>query len=52
VRSVPHLETRLREASRLGVAHAIVPSFGAHMPALKGMALMQVRRLGQALADL
>lgn len=52
VRSVPQLETRLREASRLGVAHAIVPSFGSHMPVLKGMALMQVRRLGQAMADL
>jgi DNA repair protein RadA/Sms len=52
VRTVPQLETRLREASRLGIAHAIVPPVGDHVPKLKGMALLQVRRLSQALADL
>jgi DNA repair protein RadA/Sms len=52
VRTVPQLETRLREASRLGVAHAIVPVVGNHVPKLKGMALREVRRLSQALADL
>ncbi|HEX4054310.1 MAG TPA: DNA repair protein RadA [Tepidisphaeraceae bacterium] len=52
VRTVPQLETRLREASRLGVAHAIVPVVGNHVPKLKGMALHEVRRLSQALADL
>jgi DNA repair protein RadA/Sms len=52
IRPVPQLETRLREASRLGVAHAIVPPVGNHVPKLKGMALHEVRRLSQALADL
>jgi DNA repair protein RadA/Sms len=52
VRPVPQLETRLREASRLGVAHAIVPPIGNHIPKLKGMALQEVRRLSQAMADL
>ncbi len=52
IRPVPQLETRLREASRLGVAHAIVPPVGDHIPKLKGMALLQARRLSQALADL
>jgi DNA repair protein RadA/Sms len=51
VRPVPQLETRLREASRLGVAHAIVPHVGDHIPKLKGMALHEVRRLSQAMAD-
>ncbi len=32
VRSVPQLDTRLREASRLGVGHAIVPPVGEHAP--------------------
>jgi DNA repair protein RadA/Sms len=52
IRTVPQLETRLREASRLGVAHAIVPHVGNHVPKLKGMALHEVRRLSQAMADL
>jgi len=52
VRPVPQLEIRLREASRLGVAHAIVPHIGNHILKLKGMALKEVRRLSQALADL
>jgi DNA repair protein RadA/Sms len=51
IRPVPQLETRLREASRLGVAHAIVPHVGNHIPKLKGMALHEVRRLSQAMAD-
>ena len=52
IRSVPQIELRLREASRLGVGHAIVPHLGEHAPKLKGMALHEVRRLSQALADL
>ena len=53
VRSVPQLDNRLREASRLGVGHAIVPhAGGATLPKLGGMALRPVRRLGQAMADL
>ncbi len=52
IRSVPQLEARLREASRLGLGHAIVPHMGGHIPKLGGMALHEVRRLSQALADL
>ncbi len=51
VRSVPQLETRLREAARLGLGHAIVPHMGNHIPKLGGMALHEVRRLSQALAE-
>ncbi len=52
VRSVPQLEQRLREASRLGLGHAIVPNMGNHLPKLGGMALLEVRRLSQALASM
>jgi DNA repair protein RadA/Sms len=52
VRSVPQLEHRLKEASRLGLGHAIVPHVGGHIPKLGGMALHEVRRLSQAMADL
>jgi DNA repair protein RadA/Sms len=52
VRSVPQLENRLREASRLGVGHAIVPHMGGNLPKLGGMALHEVRRLSQAMANL
>jgi DNA repair protein RadA/Sms len=52
VRSVPQLETRLREASRLGLGHAIVPYLGNHIPKLGGMALHEVRKLGQALSEI
>jgi DNA repair protein RadA/Sms len=52
IRPVSQLEARLREAARLGIANAIVPPVGEHVPKLKGMALHQVRRLSQALADL
>jgi DNA repair protein RadA/Sms len=52
VRTVPQLETRLREAARLGLGHAIVPHMGPHVPKLGGMALHEVRRLQQAMADL
>jgi DNA repair protein RadA/Sms len=52
VRTVPQLETRLREASRLGLSHAIVPHIGGNVPKLKGMALHEVRRLGQALTHI
>src|SRR5688572_15262178 len=49
IRSVPQLEVRLREASRLGVGHAIVPHTSGAIPRLGGMALHEVRRLSQAL---
>jgi DNA repair protein RadA/Sms len=52
IRSVPQLELRLREASRLGLGHGIVPHMGGNVPKLGGMALLEVRRLSQALADL
>jgi len=52
VRSVAQLETRLREASRLGLGHAIVPHMGAHVPKLGGMSLHEVRRLAQAMGAL
>ena len=52
IRSVPQLETRLREASRLGVGHAVVPHLGGHVPKLGGMALHEVRRLSQAMGNL
>jgi DNA repair protein RadA/Sms len=52
IRTVPQLELRLREASRLGLAHAIVPHMGGHIPKLKGMALHEVRKLSQALAEM
>jgi DNA repair protein RadA/Sms len=52
VRPVPQLEQRLREASRLGVAHATVPPMGKSIPKLQGMAIHEVRRLGQAIAEL
>jgi len=52
IRSVPQLEVRLREASRLGVGHAIVPHTTGAIPKLGGMALHGVRRLSQALDTL
>ncbi len=52
VRSVPQLELRLREASRLGLGHGIVPHMGGNVPKLGGMALHEIRRLSQAMADL
>jgi len=52
VRSVAQLEQRLREASRLGVSHAVIPHAAGPIPALGGLALHSVRRLNQALADL
>ena len=52
IRSVPQLELRLREAARLGLGNAIVPAMGDHIPKLGGMALHQVRRLSQAMADM
>ena len=52
IRSVPHLETRLREAARLGLGHAIVPHIGNTIPKLGGMALHEVRRLSQAMATM
>ena len=52
VRPVPHLDARLKEASRLGGSQAIVPPVGNTLPKLKGMALHEVRRVNQALAAL
>ena len=52
IRSVPHLETRLREAARLGLGTAIVPHMGTMIPKLGGMALHEVRRLSQAMATM
>jgi DNA repair protein RadA/Sms len=52
IRSIPQLEVRLREASRLGLGHAIVPHMGGHIPKLGGMALHEVRRLSQALQNI
>jgi DNA repair protein RadA/Sms len=52
VRSVPQIEQRLREASRLGLGHAVIPHVGGNLPKLGGMALHEVRRLSQAMADL
>jgi DNA repair protein RadA/Sms len=52
IRSVPQLELRLKEAARLGLGHAIVPHMGGNIPKLGGMALHEVRRLSQAMADI
>jgi DNA repair protein RadA/Sms len=52
VRAVPQLEGRLREASRLGVKHAVVPYVGGQLQAQPGIELHEVRRLGQALSNL
>ena len=52
IRSVPHLETRLREAARLGLGNAIVPYIGNTIPKLGGMSLHEVRRLSQAMATM
>src|SRR5947209_2170211 len=52
IRAVPQLELRLREASRLGLGHAIVPHLGGHVPQLGGMSLHEVRRLSQAMAEM
>jgi DNA repair protein RadA/Sms len=52
IRTVPQLEQRLREASRLGLGHGIVPYMGDAVPKLGGMALHTVRRLSQALAGM
>ena len=52
VRPLPHMDARLKEASRLGASQAIVPPVGSNLPKLKGMALHEVRRVSQALAAL
>jgi len=52
IRPVPQIEMRLKEASRLGLGHAIIPHLGGHIPKLGGMALHEVRRLQQALGVL
>jgi DNA repair protein RadA/Sms len=50
VRSVPQLENRLREASRLGCSQAISPRLGTAIPKLGGVAVHEVRSLAQALS--
>src|SRR5215217_2011585 len=52
IRTVPQLELRLKEAGRLGVGHAIVPHASGRIPRLGGMALHEVRRLGQAMSHI
>ncbi|MGH7176608.1 MAG: magnesium chelatase domain-containing protein, partial [Tepidisphaeraceae bacterium] len=52
VRPVPQIELRLKEAARLGIGHAIVPHIGSVIPKLGGVALHEVRRLSQALAEM
>ncbi|CAN5512226.1 AAA family ATPase [soil metagenome] len=52
VRPVPQIEQRLREASRLGIGHAIIPHLGGNIPKLGGMALHEVRRVTQAINTL
>jgi DNA repair protein RadA/Sms len=52
IRSVPHLEMRLREAARLGAGQAIIPHLGGNIPKLGGIALHEVRRLSQALREI
>ncbi len=50
VRAVGQLEQRLREASRLGLGHAIIPPMGStRIPKLGGMSVNEVRRLSQAM---
>ncbi len=52
IRSVPQLENRLKESGRLGVGHAVIPHLHGRKMQLGGMALHEVRRLSQAMADL
>lgn len=49
VRAISQLDQRLREASRLGIANAIVPPMPERIPKLGGMAIQEVRRLSAAL---
>lgn len=54
IRTVPQLEVRLKEASRLGLGYAICPPVnpnGTTLPKLGGMSLHEVKRLGAALAS-
>jgi len=52
IRSVPQLEHRLREGARLGCGVGVVPRMGGNVPRLGGMAVHEVRTLGQAMATL
>lgn len=53
IRPVPQLEQRLREAARLGIAHAIVPPLGSDsIPKLGGMSIKECRRLSHALGQM
>ncbi len=52
IRSVPQIEQRLREAARLGLGHALTPHMGKNIPKLGGMAVHEIRRLYQALAEI
>jgi len=52
IRGISRIETRLREASRLGFRSAIVPAGAGSPPAFDGLALHPVRRLEEALERL
>ena len=52
IRAVPQLENRLKEAGRLGAAHAVVPHLHGRKTPLGGMALHEVRNLDQAMSNL
>jgi DNA repair protein RadA/Sms len=48
VRSVSLLETRLKEARRLGMTEAVVPAAGRLPENVSGMKIVQVRTLSEA----
>ncbi len=53
LRPATQLEQRIRESSRLGYTHAIVPDAGsAKLPKIKGMELIQIRNVSQAIERL
>ena len=55
LRPVPQLETRLREAQRLGFTRAVIPESpkgGAGTPAVKGIEVVTAKRLRDALEGL
>ncbi|MDX1387697.1 MAG: DNA repair protein RadA [Acidobacteriota bacterium] len=49
IRAVPRIETRLREAARLGFREAIVPHGGAPTPSAESMKLHAVRHLADVI---
>lgn len=53
VRPVPQLETRLREAARLGYQHAVIPTLGRHaLPKIPGLELREVKNVDRAIEQL